>query len=76
MPHPARLVTTLAAPWAFSGADTAPYLESWPTSRLLVQRGDTELIVQELTPPTPVSPVRFPRALAVPVRLMRGVTCR
>ncbi|MFE4833020.1 hypothetical protein [Streptomyces sp. NPDC056672] len=53
-------MTTLAAPWAFSGADAAPRLESWPTSRLLVQQGDTELIVQKLTPRAPVSPVRFP----------------
>lgn len=60
MPHPARLVTTLAAPWAFSGADAAPRLESWPTSRLLVQQGDTELIVRKLTPRAPISPVRFP----------------
>ncbi|MFF3584732.1 hypothetical protein [Streptomyces mirabilis] len=60
MPQLARLVTTLTAPWAFSGADAAPYLESWRTTRLLVQRGDTELIVQELKPLATASTVRFP----------------
>lgn len=60
MPQLARLVTTIAAPLAFSRADDAPYLEWWPATRLLVQRGDTELIVQELEPPAMTSSVRFP----------------
>lgn len=60
MPHLARPVTTHAAPRAFSRSDAGPYLESWPTSRLLVQRGDTELIVQELKPSTMASTACFP----------------
>lgn len=60
MPRLARLVTTLAAPLPFSGADAAPHLESRSASRLLVQRGDTELIVQEVQPPATASTVSFP----------------
>ncbi|MFD6287797.1 hypothetical protein [Streptomyces sp. NPDC060205] len=48
MPQPARLVSTIAAPLAFSRADDAPRLEWRAGTRLLVQRGDTELLVQNL----------------------------
>ncbi|MGW5134162.1 hypothetical protein [Streptomyces sp. NPDC004135] len=53
-------MTTIAAPLPFSRADDAPYLEWRPTTRQLVQRGDTELIVQELEPPAVASTIRFP----------------
>ncbi|MFC5637216.1 hypothetical protein [Streptomyces bullii] len=53
-------MTTLAAPLAFSGADAAPCLVSRPATRLLIQRGDTELVVQELKPSAAASTVRFP----------------
>ncbi|MDX3784203.1 hypothetical protein [Streptomyces europaeiscabiei] len=46
----ARLVATLAAPLA-SGDTDAPYVEHWPGKRLLVQRGDTELVVRDLDQP-------------------------
>ncbi|MDX3746684.1 hypothetical protein [Streptomyces sp. AK08-02] len=48
MPQPVRLVATLAAPRAFSRVDDAPYLAYSATARLLVQQGDTELVVQEI----------------------------
>lgn len=60
MPQPARLVTTIAAPLAFAGADAAPCLVSRSATRLLIQRGDTELIVQEPGLSAPASSVRFP----------------
>ncbi|MFL1897993.1 hypothetical protein ACJWDR_02745 [Streptomyces tauricus] len=61
MPHLARLVTTIAAPLAFSGADDAPRLERRAGTRLLVQRGDTELIVQHLDEPgAGAETARFP----------------
>ncbi|MEU9058288.1 hypothetical protein AB0D13_05135 [Streptomyces sp. NPDC048430] len=59
MPQLAHLVTTIAAPLAFSRADDAPHLECQLGERLLVQRGDTELIVQNLDP-SATAPVRFP----------------
>lgn len=60
VPRLAHLVTTLAAPLPFSGADAAPHLEPRPTARLLVQRGNTELIVQKVQPPATASAVSFP----------------
>ncbi|MEU6225492.1 hypothetical protein [Streptomyces sp. NPDC047042] len=48
MPRSAHLVATLTAPRSFSGAGDAPYLAYSATARLLVQRTDTELIVQEI----------------------------
>ncbi|WP_105968853.1 hypothetical protein [Streptomyces geranii] len=50
MPQRAQPVATLAAPHAFSRADDAPYLTYSATSRLLVQWGDAELVVQEIEP--------------------------
>ncbi|MFE7068941.1 hypothetical protein ACFU96_02450 [Streptomyces sp. NPDC057620] len=41
-------MTTIAAPLPFARADDAPRLERRAGRRLLVQRGDTELIVQHL----------------------------
>ncbi len=43
----ARLVTTFPAPFSFSRADDAPYLEARPGGRRLVQRGDTDVVVRE-----------------------------
>lgn len=65
MPQPARLVTTIAAPVPFVAADAAPFLVSRSATRRLVQRGDTELIVQDVDPSaasaaTSASSVRFP----------------
>ena len=65
MPQPARLVTTIAAPVPFVAADAAPFLVSRSATRRLVQRGDTELIVQDADPSaasaaTSASSVRFP----------------
>ncbi|MFJ3224736.1 hypothetical protein ACIPJS_15485 [Streptomyces sp. NPDC086783] len=60
MSHLARLVTTLAAPAALSGADAAPRLEGGPSARLLVQRGDAELVVRELRGSAVSASVRFP----------------
>ncbi|WP_037627848.1 hypothetical protein [Streptomyces aureus] len=60
MPQPARLITTIAAPLAFSRADDPPRLEGRSAARLLVQRGDTELIVQRLEPSATDPVVRFP----------------
>jgi hypothetical protein len=61
VPRPAHLVTALPAPLPFSGADDAPFIQSGPTARLLVQRGDTELVVQRLgTPAAPSATIRFP----------------
>lgn len=59
MPQPARLVTTIAAPLAFSRADDAPRLELRDGTRLLIQRGDTELIVQNLERSATAETVRF-----------------
>ncbi|MFE5393101.1 hypothetical protein ACFQ9U_00900 [Streptomyces sp. NPDC056568] len=59
MPQPARPVSTVVAPLAFSGAGDAPRLER-PGGRLrLVQRGDTALVVQDLAP-SAAAAVRFP----------------
>ncbi|HSX97135.1 MAG TPA: hypothetical protein VLG91_07065 [Streptomyces sp.] len=59
----ARLVATHAAPLASAEAD-APYVEHWPGKRLLVQRGDTELVVRVLDQPADgageSAPIRFP----------------
>jgi hypothetical protein len=59
----ARLVATHAAPLASAEAD-APYVEHWQGKRLLVQRGDTELVVRVLDQPADGSgesaPIRFP----------------
>ncbi|MFD9122790.1 hypothetical protein ACFU6M_19580 [Streptomyces bottropensis] len=59
----ARLVATHLAPLSSSEAD-APYAEHGPGKRLLVQRGDTELVVRVLERPTDGSgesePIRFP----------------
>ncbi|MEU3072151.1 hypothetical protein [Streptomyces laurentii] len=60
MPHPARLVATLAAPLPFTGADDTPWLTPWPAARLLVQRGETELIVRQVAAPATAEPIRFP----------------
>ncbi|MBV6702324.1 hypothetical protein [Kitasatospora aureofaciens] len=43
----ARLITTLAAPLDPAEAD-APSVLRWPDQRLLVQRGDTELVAYDL----------------------------
>ncbi|UQW99500.1 hypothetical protein [Streptomyces sp. RerS4] len=43
----ARLVTTLAAPLPFSGADDAPCLEARPGGWRMLQRGDEEVVVRE-----------------------------
>lgn len=64
MPSLARLLTTIAPVLSPAEAD-APHVESWsPSSRLLVQRGDAELLVQELEAPVgdrgPARPVRIP----------------
>ncbi|MFJ9074797.1 hypothetical protein ACIRO3_06020 [Streptomyces sp. NPDC102278] len=64
MPSFARLLTTIAPVLPPAGAD-APHVESWsPSRRLLVQRGDAELVVQELAGPVggrpPAPPVRIP----------------
>ncbi|MDX3451138.1 hypothetical protein PV396_04105 [Streptomyces sp. ME02-8801-2C] len=48
MPQSVRLVAALTAPRSFSRADDAPYLAYSATARLLVQRTDSELIVQEI----------------------------
>ncbi|MEH0424460.1 hypothetical protein [Streptomyces sp. B21-083] len=53
-------MTTIAAPLAFSRADDAPRLEWRAGTRLLIQRGDTELIVQNLEPSATAEAVRFP----------------
>lgn len=57
----ARLTATIAAPLGLSSAD-APKVLHWPGRRLLVQRGDTELVTLDLSVagegPTPE--VRFP----------------
>ncbi|MGW1714583.1 hypothetical protein [Streptomyces sp. NPDC002156] len=50
MPQSVHLVATLAAPRSLSRADDAPYLVYSAATRLLVQRGDTELVVQEIGP--------------------------
>ncbi|MEV4446543.1 hypothetical protein [Streptomyces mirabilis] len=47
----ARLVTTLAAPLDPASAD-APQVLHWPGRRLLVQRGDTELVTLDLDVPS------------------------
>ncbi|MFD7873617.1 hypothetical protein ACFV5G_05725 [Streptomyces sp. NPDC059766] len=60
VPQTPRLVTTIAVPLAFFGADDAPRLEGRPATRLLVQRGDTELVVQRLEPSATAPVVRFP----------------
>ncbi|BAU86732.1 hypothetical protein SLA_5863 [Streptomyces laurentii] len=60
MPHPARLVATLAAPLPFTGADDTSWLTPWPAARLLVQRGETELIVRQVAAPATAEPIRFP----------------
>ncbi|MEU7019523.1 hypothetical protein ABZ990_02535 [Streptomyces sp. NPDC046203] len=61
MPRPARLVATLTAPLPFADAEGAPWLTPWPGgARLLVQRGETELLVRETTAPATAEPVRFP----------------
>ncbi|MFE4588802.1 hypothetical protein [Streptomyces laurentii] len=60
MSHPARLVATLTAPLPFTGADDTPWLTPWPAARLLVQRGETELIVRQVAAPATAGPIRFP----------------
>ncbi|WP_110945664.1 hypothetical protein [Streptomyces avicenniae] len=60
MPRTARLVSTLAAPLPFSRPDEAPCLDLWPTTRLLVQRGERELAVRDLTAPATSPTVRIP----------------
>ncbi|GIF36641.1 hypothetical protein [Actinoplanes xinjiangensis] len=60
MARTARLVSTVAAPLDPSSAD-APRVLHWPGRRLLVQRGDTELVTQNLDRLVgePTSEVRF-----------------
>ncbi|MEV0010379.1 hypothetical protein AB0M10_13140 [Streptomyces sp. NPDC051840] len=59
MPQQAGLVTTIAAPLEFSGATDAPRVQGGAGRRLLVQRGDTELVVRALDP-AEAEEVRFP----------------
>ncbi|WP_190216231.1 hypothetical protein [Streptomyces griseosporeus] len=53
-------MTTIAAPVAFSEVEGLPCLEGRAAARRLVQRGDTELIVQRLDPSAKDPVVRFP----------------
>ncbi|MGV9273366.1 hypothetical protein [Streptomyces griseosporeus] len=53
-------MTTIAAPLAFSEVEGLPRLEGLAATRRLVQRGDTELIVQRLDPSAKDPVVRFP----------------
>jgi hypothetical protein len=53
-------VATLTAPLPFTGADDTPWLTPWPAARLLVQRGETELIVRRVAAPATAEPIRFP----------------
>ncbi|MFF8027266.1 hypothetical protein ACFZDJ_40440 [Streptomyces sp. NPDC007896] len=57
----ARLVATLAAPRDPASAE-APRVPHWPGRRLLVQRGDTELVTLDLDVPSAgrAREVRFP----------------
>ncbi|MGE7434083.1 hypothetical protein [Kitasatospora sp. NPDC001175] len=57
----ARLVTTIAAPLDPASAD-APQVLSWPGHRLLVQRGDTDVVALDLDTPHAgrAAEVRFP----------------
>ncbi|MFJ2581779.1 hypothetical protein [Kitasatospora aureofaciens] len=57
----ARLVTTVAAPLDPASAD-APQVLYWPDRRLLVQRGDTDVVAVDLDMPhaDQASEVRFP----------------
>ncbi|MFB7668528.1 hypothetical protein ACFC1R_32170 [Kitasatospora sp. NPDC056138] len=57
----ARLVTTIAAPLEPAAAE-APRVLHWPDRRILVQRGDTEVVALDLDVPGTgrTSEVRFP----------------